>query len=245
MIVSARTDVGKVRENNEDSYRMRIINDKIAYGIVCDGMGGASGGKIASQTACDRIAKTIDAYFEENKPPYEITFLMRKAIRGANEELYQMSRNDPELAGMGTTLVLAIVVKNDVFVANVGDSRAYLFYDNIVQQISVDHSAVQELVDSGKISPEEARMHPNKNIITRALGVDSMVDFDHYTYNIFAHDRVLLCSDGLSNYCTDDVLLDIVQKDVSPTEITEKLIAYANDAGGRDNITAVLIQQDR
>lgn len=244
MITAARTDTGMVREHNEDTYRLRIVSDKIAYGIVCDGMGGVNGGQMASKLASDAVAEIFDSFFAEEKPPYDITGLFRRAIRTANDVVFKASRKDPDLNGMGTTLVVAIVLQNELYVANVGDSRAYLFFGDAIQQISVDHSAVQELLDQGKITKEEAINHPQKNIITRAIGVDSIVEFDYFTYNFGKGDRVLLCSDGLSNYCSDEVLLDIMNANDSAVGVTEQLIAYANAQGGRDNITALLIKQD-
>ena len=244
MILAAATDIGKVRSENQDSYRFRIINDQIAYGIVCDGMGGANGGKLASQTAVDIISEIVDEFFENESAPYQITTLFRRAIRKANDKIHSLSQGDDDLVGMGTTLVMAIMVKNDLYIANVGDSRAYLFFGDSVQQISVDHSAVQELLEQGKITADEAKNHPRKNIITRALGVDSVVEFDYYTYNFWDGDRVLLCSDGLSNYCSDETLLSIVNKPQTLTKCADALIDYANKQGGRDNITALLLQQD-
>lgn len=244
MISAARTDTGMVRQQNEDAYRLKIINDRLAYGIVCDGMGGANGGQVASALAADTVAEIVEEFFESTKPPYDITFLLRKAIRTANDKVYKMSNADPMLKGMGTTLVMAIVVQDDIYVANVGDSRAYLLFGDAIQQISVDHSAVQELLDQGKITKEEAINHPQKNIITRAIGVDSMVEFDYFTYNFAKGDRLLLCSDGLSNYCSERKLLEIITDNDSAVGVTEALITYANQQGGRDNITALLIKQD-
>lgn len=245
MILAAKTNVGKCRLENQDTYYFKIISDQIAYGMVCDGMGGANGGKTASQTAVDVISEIIEQFFKTESAPYQITTLFRRAIRVANDKIFQLSQQQPELVGMGTTLVIAVMIKNDLYIANVGDSRAYLFFGDSVQQISVDHSAVQELIEQGKITRDEAKTHPRKNIITRALGVDSMVEFDYYTYNFLAGDRVLLCSDGLSNYCSDETLLSIVSGPEPLTKIVDMLIDYANEQGGNDNITALLLQQDR
>lgn len=245
MILAAKSNVGKVREENQDAYRFKIIGDHIAYGIVCDGMGGANGGKLASQTAVEVICEIIDQFFEIESEPYQITTLLRRAIRQANDKIYELAQQDPALQGMGTTLVIAIIVRNDVYIANVGDSRAYLFFGEAIQQISVDHSAVQELVEQGKITRDEAKKHPRKNIITRALGVDSVVEFDYFTYNFLVGDRILLCSDGLSNYCDDEILLSIINGPEPLTKKVDLLIDYANEQGGRDNITALLIQHDR
>lgn len=245
MILAAKSNVGKVREENQDAYRFKIIGDHIAYGIVCDGMGGANGGKLASQTAVEVICEIIDQFFEIESEPYQITTLLRRTIRQANDKIYELAQQDPALQGMGTTLVIAIIVRNDVYIANVGDSRAYLFFGEAIQQISVDHSAVQELVEQGKITRDEAKKHPRKNIITRALGVDSVVEFDYFTYNFLVGDRILLCSDGLSNYCDDEILLSIINGPEPLTKKVDLLIDYANEQGGRDNITALLIQHDR
>ncbi len=244
MISAARTDVGKVREHNEDAYRLKLLSDRIAYGIVCDGMGGANGGQEASRIASNTVAEMIEHFFETETAPYDVTGLLRKAIRKANDLVYQKSKADPSLFGMGTTLVVAIVVHKELYVANVGDSRAYLFFGDTVQQISVDHSAVQELLDQGMISAEEAKNHPQKNIITRAIGVEAMVEFDYFTYNFEKGDCVLLCTDGLSNYFSDVELLSLFKENESAVGITEQLIAHANEQGGRDNITALLIKQD-
>lgn len=245
MIVAAKSDIGKHRTENQDAYCFKIINDHIAYGIVCDGMGGANGGKIASKMAVETISEILEQFFETADEPYEITTLLRRAIRAANDKIYGLAGQQPELHGMGTTLVVAIIVRNNLFIGNVGDSRAYLFFGDSIQQISVDHSAVQELVDQGKITQDQAKKHPGKNIITRALGVDSLVEFDYFTYNFLPGDRVLLCSDGLSNYCCDEVLLSMAKEPWPLTKIVERLVDYANEQGGQDNITALLIQQDR
>ena len=244
MISAVQTDTGMVREHNEDAYRLKLISGRIAYGIVCDGMGGANAGQVASAVATETIAEAIENFFKNEKPPYDITSLFRKAIRAANDKVYKLNLSNPALRGMGTTLVMAIVIDNDIFVANVGDSRAYLFFGDAIQQISTDHSAVQELLDQGKISKEEAKNHPQKNIITRAIGVDSVVEFDYYTYNFNKGDRVLLCTDGLSNYCDEQVLLKMMNENESAVGVVESLVSYANKMGGSDNITALLIKQD-
>ena len=167
------------------------------------------------------------------------------STKEANEKIYKEAQENADLYGMGTTLVMAIMIKNDLYIANIGDSRAYLFFGDSVQQISIDHSAVQELISQGKITADEARLHPGKNIITRALGVDSIAEFDYFTYNFLREDKVLLCSDGLSNYFDDATLLSIVNKPQPLTMVVDQLIEYAKEQGGRDNITALLLQQDR
>lgn len=245
MILAAISDIGKVRTENQDAYSYKKVCDTIAYGIVCDGMGGANGGQTASSLAVSVVSEIIDQFFETEQPPYDLTALFRRAIRMANERIYNLSRENEELQGMGTTIVVAVAVNNDVYVANVGDSRAYLFFSGSMQQISIDHSAVQEMVEQGVITVDEAKTHPNKNIITRALGVDSMVEFDYFTYNLLEGDSVLLCSDGLSNYCSDEYMLSVINSEEPLAQKVETLVRYVNAQGGQDNITALLIQQDR
>lgn len=244
MILAGQTDVGTVRKQNEDSFAFRQISDTVAYAIVCDGMGGAKGGQYAGATTCDTVKQIFDEYFATQKPPYNAKDIIRRAIRTANSVVRQKSKEDPSLSGMGTTIVITLIIGNDLFVANVGDSRAYLCNGESIEQISIDHSAVQLLVDSGQISKEEARVHPNKNIITRAIGVDDMVDFDFFTYEFMDGYSALLCSDGLSNELQDEILYRHLTSGGPAQQIADELIQAAKSAGGRDNITAVIIKQE-
>ena len=240
MIIAALSNIGKIRKENQDAYAFRKISDDEAFGIVCDGMGGANGGSIASHMTCDALTEVFSGHFRRRG---DMRGIIRKAVNQANTAVYKASLDDPSLSGMGTTMVLAFIIQDDLYVANIGDSRAYLLSEDSLTQISTDHSAVQELVDLGKITKEEARTHPQKNLITRAIGVDDFVKFDFYSYPIRKGDTVLLCSDGLSNLCPDDVLRDILRSSDDPETVVRDLVDHANAEGGRDNITALVIRR--
>lgn len=239
MRVFAKTDKGKVRSINQDAFAANILSGGAALAVVCDGMGGASAGDIASRTAVDIISQYVLNAYNPSMTSDDIIRLLDNAIASANLEVFTLSQKDEALSGMGTTVVAAIVRETQAVICNVGDSRAYLINDNLCQ-ITRDHSIVQTLVESGKISPEEARVHPEKNVITRALGVEENILTDSYVVDINENDMLLLCTDGLSNYADSESILRIV-KDNALDKTTDLLINKANAGGGRDNITAAVI----
>lgn len=239
MRIFAKTDTGKVRSINQDAYSVNVLPDGTALAVVCDGMGGANAGDIASKTAVDVISTYILNAYTPNLTIEQITRLMGNAISSANMEVYSISKKDEQLRGMGTTVVVAIVRDKQAVICSIGDSRAYLIRDGITQ-ITKDHSMVQSLIESGKISPEEARLHPEKNVITRALGVENNVLIDSYCLDIDKNDKILLCTDGLSNCVDNNLLLRIIKNNL-PSNAVELLIEQANHGGGRDNITAAII----
>lgn len=239
MRIFAKTDKGKVRSINQDAYAANILPGGAALAVVCDGMGGASAGDIASKTAVDIISQYVLNAYNPSMTSDDIIRLLDNAIASANLEVFTLSQKDEALNGMGTTVVAAIVCETQAVICNVGDSRAYLINDNL-RQITRDHSIVQTLVESGKLSPEEARVHPEKNVITRALGVEENILTDSYVIDINENDMLLLCTDGLSNYADSESILRIV-KDNALDKTTALLIDKANAGGGRDNITAAVI----
>ena len=239
MKIFAKTDKGKVRSINQDAFAANILSDGAALAVVCDGMGGASAGDIASKTAVDIISQYVLNAYNPSMTSEDITRLLDNAISSANLEVFILSQKDEALSGMGTTVVASIVREAQAVICNVGDSRAYLVNDGIFQ-VTRDHSIVQTLVESGQLSPEEARVHPEKNVITRALGVEENILTDSYVININSDDMLLLCTDGLSNYADSESILRIV-KNNALDKTTDLLINKANDGGGRDNITAVVI----
>ena len=239
MKIFAKTDKGKVRSINQDAFAANILSDGAALAVVCDGMGGASAGDIASKTAVDIISQYVLNAYNPSMTSEDITRLLDNAISSANLEVFILSQKDEALNGMGTTVVASIVREAQAVISNVGDSRAYLVNDGIFQ-VTRDHSIVQTLVESGQLSPEEARVHPEKNVITRALGVEENILTDSYVININNDDMLLLCTDGLSNYADSESILRIV-KNNALDKTTDLLINKANDGGGRDNITAVVI----
>ena len=239
MRIFAKTDKGLVRSINQDCYAANILCDESALTIVCDGMGGASAGDIASKTAVEEIAHYITRSYTPDMSSDDILKLLDNAIASANIEVFTLSQKNENLKGMGTTVVAAIVGDSRAVICNAGDSRAYLVGKELLQ-ITRDHSIVQSLVESGKISPEEARVHPEKNVITRALGVEENILVDSYVVDIEESDMILLCTDGLSNYADSESILRIV-KDNALDKTTDLLIKKANAGGGRDNITAAVI----
>ncbi len=241
MQIFAKTDKGKVRSINQDAFYINTLSDGSALAVVCDGMGGANAGDIASKTAVEIISQYVLNGYNSSMSSDDITRLINNAITSANLEVYALSQKDEQLMGMGTTAVVAVVRNNIAIICNVGDSRAYLI-DNELKQITRDHSVVQSLVESGKLSPEEARVHPEKNVITRALGVEENVLTDGYCVELAENNKLLLCTDGLSNYADADSILRIVN-DNALDKVTDLLIKEANLGGGRDNITAAVISR--
>ena len=241
MQVYAKTDIGKTRETNQDAFDTGYFNDGTVWAVVCDGMGGVSGGQVASALCIDKTVNALKRSYRENMTVNNVKNMLVSAINAANSYVFDESLKDRELKGMGTTIVAVVIVNGIAVIAHVGDSRAYLVNDTI-KQITKDHSYVQLLVDNGKITPEEAETHPDKNIITRAIGIEGFVDVEVDMVDIKAADKLLLCTDGLSGYVKDGDILKIVKEYGDSS--TEKLVETANLNGGRDNITVVLISSD-
>ncbi len=239
MRIFTKTDIGKMRSINQDSIFAKVLSDGSAFAVVCDGMGGASAGDFASKTAVDIISQYFLNSYSHNMSSDDIVKLLNNAIASANGEIYSLSQQNEQLKGMGTTVVAAVVKEHEAVICNIGDSRAYLIGDDI-NQITRDHSVVQTLVESGKLSPDEARVHPEKNVITRALGVEDTVLTDSYCININVDDLILLCTDGLTNFVDSKDILYIVKNNVLDN-ITDQLINQANSNGGKDNITAAIV----
>ena len=239
MRIFAKTDKGKVRSINQDAYAANILSDGSALSVVCDGMGGANAGDIASKTAVDIISQYILNSYSKAMNSDDVIKLISNAITSANIEIYDLSCKDEQLNGMGTTTVVALVRETETIICNVGDSRAYIVND-VIKQITRDHSIVQSLIESGKLSPEQARVHPEKNVITRALGVEENILIDSYTVNTDSNDIFLICTDGMSNYIPEEKIFKIV-KNNDADKITDLLIDEANRCGGKDNITVAVI----
>ena len=253
-----KTDVGRKRLVNQDTFSAKNYENDCFVAVVCDGMGGAAGGGIASSIAKDiflsELEKLLDSYFafpeSQGAPQVILPRILRNAVLSCNSFTYSLAVHDKSLHGMGTTLVAALIFEDTLYACNVGDSRLYGFTSNgVVRQITKDHSYVQALVDSGRISADDARTNERKNIITRAIGVEETVEPD-----IFVVDReenmqyFLLCSDGLSNLLDEKDLKKIVfQPDelLSLEKKVECLVELANERGGNDNITAYLLDIKR
>lgn len=239
MRVFAKTDKGKVRTVNQDSFAANILSDGSAFAIVCDGMGGANAGDIASKTTVEVVSQYVLSAYTPNMTSDDIIKLLNNAIASANIDVFTLAQKDEKLKGMGTTVVVAIVRSTQAIICNIGDSRAYLVGEEITQ-ITRDHSVVQTLIESGKLSPEEALSHPEKNVITRALGVEENVLTDSYCVDFNDTDKLLLCTDGLSNLVDAEHMLSVF-KNNDLEKITGLLVDEANLCGGKDNITAAVI----
>lgn len=240
MKISAKTDVGKVRSSNQDSYAAGDLTSEVSWAVVCDGMGGANGGNVASEAAVRVISDKLKSGYHIGMNDNSIKHLLVSAVEAANITLYTMARGNEELQGMGTTVVIAVRNSDTLYLANVGDSRIYVVSDSGIVQITTDHSVVQLMIDKGEISPEEAKDHPKKNVITRALGVDPEVRIDYSQEQLNDGDIVLLCTDGLTNYVDDEDIFEVC-KNEDRYNIADKLVDLANENGGGDNITVVTV----
>jgi len=225
-----KTDTGRQRRDNEDNAFVRA-----PLFVVADGMGGAQAGEVASQLAVEEFHEALP-----DEGSAEERLIDR--IRAANRRIYDLSRTEHEHAGMGTTLTAAYLDDDHLAVAHVGDSRAYIFRDGELTRLTQDHSLVEELVRQGKLTQEQAAEHPQRSIITRALGIEGDVEVDTWSYPMRAGDVVLLCSDGLTSMIGEDQIGQILRAETSLDRAADGLIAAANDAGGRDNITVVLFR---
>ena len=234
LVFAAATDVGRMRKNNEDSY---LSSQPVA--AVADGMGGHSAGEVASAIAIEELAALGGRGPWENETA--ATDDLKQAILRANRRIREMAASDRKLNGMGTTLVALLEDGDMVHVANVGDSRGYLLRQGELSQVTVDHSLVQELVDDGRLSPEDAERHPQRSVITRALGIDPEVEFDLFTYKLQVGDRLLLCSDGLSDVVVPAQIRKVLLRVPSAQRAARELIGVANEQGGPDNITVIVV----
>ncbi len=241
MRISVKTDVGLTRSVNQDAFSYGEFSETAAWAVVCDGMGGASAGDVASSVASSLIAEKLKKSFSPDMNSASVINLIKSVVETANSKLYSMASENPDLQGMGTTVVVAIISGSKIYIANAGDSRAYYYCkENGLTQITKDHSVVQAMVELGEITPDEARNHPRKNIITRALGVEDTIELDFYENEMDADGVLLICSDGLTNYVVDEE----IEKLIVNTEfdkLAEVLVDSANEKGGGDNITVVTV----
>ena len=243
------TDVGVKRTNNEDNY---LINDELNLFVVCDGMGGHAGGEFASAIAVNTVEEVLtsmdfrpeELQLDEDDGPVEVTReKLRYAIRLAGKRIYEKAVEEPEYKGMGTTCLGLLIDGGNAFVAHVGDSRGYIVRDGRIEQLTEDHSLVNEKIKAGLLTPEEAKNHKLKNIITRSLGYMEDVEIDIQVRAVRRGDRFVMCSDGLSNL-VEAAEMGEAALDYSPQEAARKLIELACSRGGDDNITVVVTRID-
>lgn len=241
MEVYSKTDIGLVRSSNQDYCKTGRLPDGSVWAVVCDGMGGANGGSTASRIAANTVAEQLKELYDIKKYHDDIEELIKESIAIANQRVHDMSLNIYSLSGMGTTVVVALVRDKAVHIVHAGDSRAYIYENGNIRQVTKDHSMVQELVDIGRITPEEARNHPNKNIITRALGTRENLKTDYNSVPFEKGSVLLICTDGLSNHLTDEDIAGFIRENRG-NELVEKLVEQAKSMGGSDNITVAVIE---
>ncbi len=238
------TDKGIVRRQNQDAYYTYCSEEeRYALLVVCDGMGGARAGNVASKLAAEVFVNTVESGYNEGISVEDMEILMRGAIESANKAVYEKSISAPEFCGMGTTMVAALVTEDNAVIINVGDSRAYLVSKGVMTQITKDHSFVEDLIDRGDISREEAQHHPNKNLITRALGTSPAVKSDLFRVDIQNGEVLFLCSDGLSNELEDFEIMFEFRNCKDLEECCNKLLERTLDKGAPDNVTVLLFEK--
>lgn len=242
MEVGACSDIGKVREINEDSYY--ISNDNLNLFIVADGMGGHNAGEVASNAAIHSIKGFMKKHKDSLLYDDEKTIckILKNATLEANKDIFLKSKREEACQGMGTTLTIVFILSK-VYIAHVGDSRAHLIHNNNILQITKDHSLVAELLRNGSITENEAKVHPRRNMITRAVGTEENIDIDLYIVDFGMDDIILLCTDGLSNLIEIEEIKDVL-KDCNDLQCgCDHLVELANERGGYDNITVVAIRK--
>ena len=237
----AKTDLGKARELNEDSYYIPTEENELRIYMLADGMGGYNGGEIASKLAIDSARKYLTNNF--NTIPHDrinIEELVRSSMEYANMVVFEKSKEDPELEGMGTTLELVLGYGNKIYIGHVGDSRIYRVRKNIIRKLTTDHSYVEKLVKEGKITKEQAEVHPQKNMLTRALGCNAFVEPDVMVKGFLKDDILVMCSDGLTNMVKTEIIYQEASKNIE--QAPKELVKIANENGGKDNVTVVIIK---
>ncbi len=241
MTATGATDIGMQRKQNQDDFRVELHYElDQALLMVCDGMGGARAGDIASEMAADLFS---DSFSRRRKPGMSLDYMhavMLEALTETNSVIYRKSCEDVNCSGMGTTIVAASIDGDDAMIMNVGDSRAYIIRGEKIERITNDHSVAEEMVRRGELTPEQAKTYPAKNYITRAVGTSDTAEPEFYTVSLLEEDHILLCSDGLTNMLDDEEILSVVKSCTDVSECCNELILMANRQGGTDNITVVL-----
>lgn len=240
MRIVSKTDVGQVRRSNQDAYATGELPGGVAWAVVCDGMGGANGGNVASAMAVKVISGQISASYRDGMSSNSIRTMLESAITAANISVYDLSREREDLSGMGTTVVACVITNGVAHIAHAGDSRAYKFTTEKITQITRDHTYVQSLVEDGKLTSEEAKTYPHRNIITRALGVNERLAVDYNEIGLDEDEAILMCTDGLTGNLEPEDMLDVF-KSCQFYEYPDMLVQLANNRGGNDNITVVIL----
>lgn len=236
------TDTGRARRNNEDAV---ALDEAGRIAVLADGMGGYNAGEVASQMASDRVRNELGARLRplgEAPAETELKSALLDAVESANRAVYDAAMNTAEYAGMGTTLVVAVYRADKLWLGHIGDSRAYRFRNGHLEQLTRDHSLLQEQIDAGLITAEQAAYSMHKNLVTRAVGVDELVELEIHDYPVEPGDLLLMCSDGLSDMLSDEQIAQLLRSNDSLPAAGAMLVQAANAAGGRDNIAVVLVR---
>ncbi len=240
MNVYAKTDIGNCREENQDNCWAGELDDDAVAVILCDGMGGQNAGGLASSMTVDFVKERLQKGFRRDITGNQIRNLLITSVTGANSVVYDAATSDPDKAGMGTTCVAGVIYNERAYLINVGDSRCYFFYDDNMQQITKDHTYIRKLLEKGIITYEESKVHPERNCITKAVGVQSYIEPDYFELDVKKDDLLLFCSDGLSSYAEDTEIAEVIAQ-APISKCCERLIDYVNNHGGRDNVTVAVV----
>ena len=236
-----KSDIGKAREMNQDYYYVSPPDSKLKLYILADGMGGYQGGEVASELATTAAKNYIESNFDNTPKEREnILKLIKSAIEYANMVVYEKSKEEKDLEGMGTTLEICLIYNNKAYIGHVGDSRIYRLRGIFIRKLTTDHSYVEKLIKDGTITKEEALHHPKKNMLTKALGCNIFVEPDVAARGFLKDDIILICSDGLTNMVDEDTIYNVVKEDIE--KAPEKLVEIANKNGGYDNVTLIVIK---
>lgn len=235
------TDPGCVRTQNQDSFRIEKLDHSTLLCVVCDGMGGAKSGDIASRLAADAFISEVRGSWKSSMTQEQTDQMLQNAVKLANLTVYEQGQQYEDFNGMGTTLVAALLSGKRGTVVNVGDSRAYLVDRSGIRRVTVDHSLVQMMIHRGELTPEQARTYPGKNLITRAIGTEPSVRCDLFQFELERGDCVLLCSDGLSNMMDDQEILFEIAHGVNKQLCCQRLLEIAKNRGAPDNVTSILV----
>ncbi len=236
------TDPGCVRAQNQDTYLIDVLDKNTLLCVVCDGMGGAKSGNVASTLAADVFVQEIKRTWTPGMDPDKLDQMLRGAVKLANFTVYDQAQQFEEFTGMGTTMVAVLIQGKFATVINVGDSRAYSMDSKGIRQLTTDHSLVQMMIQHGELSPEQAKTYPGKNLITRAIGTESVVECDVFHRKVTRGECLLLCTDGLSNLLDDQELLFEVMHGENRNSSCQRLLNIAKNRGAPDNVTCILVQ---
>ena len=242
MKIVSKSDIGMKRTSNQDSFTAGQLQDA-AWAVVCDGRGGANGGNIASGIAVRTISDCILNAYHSGMKDNSIAAMLESAITAANLNIFDEAHDNPQLSGMGTTVVAAVITRDHAIIAHAGDSRAYIYQNCLTEQITRDHSIVQNMLEKGEITASEAENDPRKHVITRALGVREDIEIEFDEVEIPKGSTLILCTDGLSNFVNNEKISEIIENNAFE-QCADLLVDFANSAGGSDNITVVLVSND-